>query len=135
MFDLRYHVASLAAVFIALIVGILIGVGLSGRGFVSDSERQLLNARITDLQQRAASAESHVTTLSVGQKAASAFIERTYPAVVGGRLVGKRIAFAYNLAPRVIRGLESRGMILGVNDASGFSLLETSGVASGVRVG
>ena len=50
-------------------------------------------------------------------------------------LVGKRIAFAYNLAPRVIRGLESRGMILGVNDASGFSLLETSGVASGVRVG
>ena len=50
-------------------------------------------------------------------------------------LVGKRVAFAYNLAPRVIRGLESRGMILGVNDASGFSLLETSGVASGVRVG
>ena len=50
-------------------------------------------------------------------------------------LVGKRIAFAYNLAPRVIRGLESRGMILGVNDASGFSLLETNGVASGVRVG
>ena len=95
MFDLRYHVASLAAVFIALIVGILIGVGLSGRGFVSDSERQLLNARITDLQQRAASAESHVTTLSVGQKAASAFIERTYPAVVGGRLVGKRIAVVF----------------------------------------
>ena len=28
MFDLRYHVASLAAVFVALIVGILIGVGL-----------------------------------------------------------------------------------------------------------
>ena len=32
MFDLRYHVASLAAVFIALIIGILVGVGLSGSG-------------------------------------------------------------------------------------------------------
>ena len=95
MFDLRYHVASLAAVFVALIVGILIGVGLSGRGFVSDSERQLLEARITDLQERASAAESRVTTLSASQKAASAFIERAYPAVVGGRLEGKRIAVVF----------------------------------------
>ncbi|MGH3116966.1 MAG: copper transporter, partial [Gaiellales bacterium] len=28
MFDIRYHVASLAAVFIALVIGILVGVGL-----------------------------------------------------------------------------------------------------------
>ena len=39
MFDLRYHVASLAAVFLMLVVGILIGVGISGRGFVDDAER------------------------------------------------------------------------------------------------
>ena len=32
MFDLRYHVASLAAVFVALVIGILVGVGLSGKG-------------------------------------------------------------------------------------------------------
>ena len=32
VFDLRYHVASLAAVFIALVLGILVGVGISGRG-------------------------------------------------------------------------------------------------------
>ena len=31
MFDLRYHVASLAAVFLALIIGILVGVGISER--------------------------------------------------------------------------------------------------------
>ena len=34
MFDLRYHVASLAAVFVALIIGILVGVGISDRGLV-----------------------------------------------------------------------------------------------------
>ena len=32
MFDLRYHVASLAAVFLALIIGILVGVGISREG-------------------------------------------------------------------------------------------------------
>ena len=95
MFDLRYHVASLAAVFIALIVGILIGVGLSGRGFVSDSERQLLNARSTDLQQRVTAAEARATTLSAARKAADAFVARAYPALVRDRLRGKRIAVVF----------------------------------------
>ena len=49
MFDLRYHVASLAAVFLMLVVGILIGVGISGRGFVTtpsgQAERQNQRAR------------------------------------------------------------------------------------------
>lgn len=95
MFDLRYHVASLAAVFVALIVGILIGVGLSGRGFVSDSERQLLNARISDLQGRAAAAEARAADLAAGQKVSEAFVERAYPPLVAGRLKGKRIALVF----------------------------------------
>lgn len=95
MFDLRYHVASLAAVFVALIVGILIGVGLSGRGFVSDSERQLLNARIGDLQSRSAAAETRAAELATGQKVAAAFIERAYPSLVAGKLRGKRIALVF----------------------------------------
>ena len=53
MFDLRYHVASLAAVFLALIIGILVGVGISGKGFVSDSERKLLNEQIDELHEPA----------------------------------------------------------------------------------
>jgi len=34
MFDLRYHVASLTAVFLALVIGILVGVGIADRGLV-----------------------------------------------------------------------------------------------------
>jgi methionyl-tRNA synthetase len=45
-------------------------------------------------------------------------------------LVGKKCAFAANLEPRTIRGLESQGMILAVSGIEGdnqfFSLLETS---------
>ncbi len=44
------------------------------------------------------------------------------------KLVGRKCAFAYNLEPRTIRGLESQGMILAVNGGEGenrfFSLLE-----------
>lgn len=41
-------------------------------------------------------------------------------------LIGKKCAFATNLEPRVIRGLESNGMILAVSDDNSFSLLEVS---------
>ena len=41
-------------------------------------------------------------------------------------LVGKKCAFAYNLEPRIIKGLESQGMILAVSGDDFFSLLETS---------
>ena len=41
-------------------------------------------------------------------------------------LVGKKCAFATNLEPRTIKGLESQGMILAVSGENFFSLLETS---------
>lgn len=52
-------------------------------------------------------------------------------------LVGKRVPFATNLAPRVIKGLESNGMIMAVNDkeGNGFSLLEAGdNITPGSRV-
>ncbi len=38
-------------------------------------------------------------------------------------LVGKQCPFVVNLAPRVIRGLESQGMILAANHEDTFALL------------
>lgn len=42
------------------------------------------------------------------------------------KLVGKKCAFATNLESRVIKGLESNGMILAVSGDNFFSLLEVS---------
>lgn len=39
------------------------------------------------------------------------------------QLLGKECPFAYNLAPRTLKGLESQGMILCPSDASGPALL------------
>ncbi len=52
-------------------------------------------------------------------------------------LVGKRVPFATNLEPRVIKGLTSNGMIMAVSDkeGNGFSLLEVGdNITPGSRV-
>ena len=95
MFDLRYHVVSLAAVFLALIIGIVVGVGISGKGFVSDSERSLFNERIADLKSRLDSATKRGTDLTRSQRAAQAFVEDAYPALMGDRLAGSRAALVF----------------------------------------
>jgi Copper transport outer membrane protein, MctB len=92
VFDLRYHVASLAAVFLMLVVGILIGVGISGRGFVDDAERDRLNGRIAELEEEVEAAGASAEELQNRQRAAEDFVESAYPVLVQNRLDGKRIA-------------------------------------------
>ena len=92
MFDLRYHVASLAAVFLMLVVGILIGIGISGRGFVSDAERTRLNGDIADLREQVEAASADIDDLRRRQKVAEDFVKGAYPALAENRLAGKRFA-------------------------------------------
>jgi hypothetical protein len=92
VFDLRYHVASLAAVFLMLVVGILIGVGISGRGFVDDAERDRLNGRIAELEEEVDAAGASAVELEDRQRAAEQFVESAYPVLVENRLEGKRVA-------------------------------------------
>jgi Copper transport outer membrane protein, MctB len=92
MLDLRYHVASLSAVFLALIVGILVGVGISGRGFVDKSERRNFENRITVLQSRVDQLGAQKSLLTEQGRADEAFAQQTYPALMHRRLEGRRIA-------------------------------------------
>ncbi len=92
MLDIRYHIASLCAVFIALIVGILVGVGISGRGFVDKSERRNFESRITALQTRVDGLTAEKALLGQQGQAAQAFVEDTYPMLVANRLAHLRIA-------------------------------------------
>ena len=91
MFDLRYHVASLAAVFLMLVVGILIGVGISGRGFVDDVERDRLNGDIARLEEELGAAETNVDDFERRQEAAAEFVESAYPVLADQRLAGRNI--------------------------------------------
>lgn len=95
MFDLRYHVASLTAVFLALIIGVLVGVGISGKGFVSDSERKLLNEKIDSLHSQLDAATRRGDGLAKAQRAAQTFVQDAYPALMDQRLAGRRIAVVF----------------------------------------
>ena len=92
MFDFRYHVASLAAVFLALIIGILVGVGISGTGFVKESERDRLNRVIDDLRADRDAARGERDQLRADAAGSQDYVEESYPLVMDERLKGKRIA-------------------------------------------
>jgi hypothetical protein len=92
MLDLRYHVASLSAVFLALVVGILVGVGISGRGFVDKSERRNFENRIAALQSQVDQLGAQKSLLAQQGRGDAAFAEQTYPALMHHRLEGRRIA-------------------------------------------
>ncbi len=92
MFDFRYYVASIAGLFLMLAVGILLGVGISGRGFVDDAERDRLNGNIAQLRSELETATATRDDLERRQRAAEEFVESAYPVLVQDRLAGKRFA-------------------------------------------
>lgn len=92
MLDFRYHAISLAAVFLALVIGILAGIGISGRGFVDDAERNRLNGDIAALRDDLQGANERADDLARRQQAAQEFVASAYPVLVENRLDGKRVA-------------------------------------------
>lgn len=83
----RYHAASLAAVFLALAVGILIGVGF-GSDVVTGTAESLESSLASDLDEARAEADE----LEARLEAERSFSAEVYPAVVEGDLDGDRVA-------------------------------------------
>lgn len=92
MFDFRYYVASIAGLFLMLAVGILLGVGISGRGFVTDAERTRLNGDIAELREQLGAATAQVEDLQLRQQAVQDFVQSAYPVLVRDRLEGRGVA-------------------------------------------
>jgi hypothetical protein len=94
MFDFRYHVASLAAVFFALVIGILVGVALASHG-LGNTERKRLEEDLRRAENQADVLRTNVETLESDSAADRAFVEGTYKSVMAGRLKGKKIAVLF----------------------------------------
>lgn len=91
MFDLRYHAVSLAAVLIFFVIGVLVGVGISGRGVLGDAERLGLEVRIEQAERERDEAERRLAE----QEALAEYERETYPVVMEGRLADRRIGILY----------------------------------------
>ena len=99
-YSARYHAASLAAVFLALAVGILIGVGL-GDSVVSGTEENLRDSLEGDIENARADADEIREQLERER----AFATRAYPALVGDRLEGEKIGLlAFGDLPSDVAG-------------------------------
>jgi hypothetical protein len=94
MFDLRYHVTSLAAVFIALLIGILVGVALASHG-LGNSERKSLEDDVRRAQNRNDRLQAAVDALQQQNRGDSSFVDSTYNALMTDRLKDKRIGVLF----------------------------------------
>ena len=94
MFDLRYHVASLVAVFAALLIGLLVGVALASHG-LGNTERKRLRTTCAELRFRTTRCRRRLDALSEEGAGDSAFVDTTYEAVMANRLKGKRVAVMF----------------------------------------
>jgi hypothetical protein len=93
MFTWRYHVASLAAVFLALAVGILLGVAVSGK--VSDAAEEFRAEQRDRLRQELEQAQDQADLADRRRASAESLIETAYPALMERRLEDRRFAILF----------------------------------------
>ena len=87
MFDFRYHALSLAAVFIALIVGLLLGVAIGDKELVSSAREELRDSLRADVRKAASERDAARARLREQERYADA----SYPILTGDQLRGRRI--------------------------------------------
>ena len=97
MFGLRYHVASLAAVFVALALGILLGVAVAGKVTDVGEEAELQNLRDDNeqLQQDLDAARADAEAATAQGEGADELFSRAYPTLMDGRLEGQEVAVVF----------------------------------------
>ena len=93
MFDLRYHAASLVAVFLALAVGVLLGVAISGK--VSDTQESAQQAIIDQLNKNLDRERERTAEAGRRGEAAERLVAEAYPVLMEGRLEGKQFALLF----------------------------------------
>lgn len=88
MYNLRYHVASLVAVFLALAVGLLLGTVVAERGMLTDRSTAL----VEDLRKRFDEITAANAELREGLQRDRAFAEEVEPLLLAGALEGRNVA-------------------------------------------
>ncbi len=81
--------------FVALVIGIFVGVGLSGRGFVNDAERKNFQARIDELRADRDSAVARAASAQRRGDALDDFADTTYTSLVRRRLAGTTVGVVF----------------------------------------
>jgi len=89
--DFRYHALSLVAVFMALGVGLLLGVAIGDSGLASSTRDALRDGLRGDVER----VRTDARALAVELERRDRFERRVYPELVAGRLRGKRVGLVF----------------------------------------
>ncbi len=88
MITWRYHILTIAAIFLALSLGVLIGIALTDSGRVNSSQQDL----VSGIQQDLTSLRDQVDSLGQDNSINLRFQQDAFPFIVGGQLQGRKIA-------------------------------------------
>jgi Copper transport outer membrane protein, MctB len=91
VFDFRYHALSLAAVLLALAVGVVIGVAIGDSNLVSSAKSGIVHDLSSEVQGAQSQAEQARTKLASEE----AFVNDLYPIAVHGLLDGRSIGLVF----------------------------------------
>ncbi|HEY2571041.1 MAG TPA: copper transporter, partial [Solirubrobacteraceae bacterium] len=91
MFDFRYHALSLAAVLLALAVGVILGVAIGDSDLVSSAKSGIVH----DLKEEVSGAQQHAGKLSAELSGEQAFANDLYPIAVHGLLSGQNVGLVF----------------------------------------
>jgi hypothetical protein len=91
MFDYRYHALSLAAVLLALAVGVLIGVAIGDSNLVSSAK----NGIVHNLESEVDGAQRQAGTLQAQLSNEETFANDLYPIAIHGVLTGRNIGLVF----------------------------------------
>jgi hypothetical protein len=87
MFDVRYHALSLAAIFIALVVGLLLGVAIGDKELVSSARNDVRDS----LRRDVAKADNERDAARQQVREEQQYADAAYPILTANRLQGRRI--------------------------------------------
>jgi len=91
VFDFRYHALSLVAVFLALAIGLLLGVAVGDSGLVSSAKKDIEDSLRGDVKASRAEAADLRQQLSQHDD----YEKQTFPDLVAGRLAGDQIGLLF----------------------------------------
>lgn len=123
MIDLKYHIASLVAVFLALGIGILVGSTLLGNDTLIDYQKQVttrLETQLENLRLKNETIQVTANNLEVDLNNQKEFNSKVFPALVSDRLAGA------NLAVIETNGYHSSGDLLDALEQAGAQVISTT---------
>jgi len=118
LFDLRYHITTLVAIFLALAIGILVGTTMVSDQLLVEQQKQMIDRLEDDfvaLREQNRESKEEMAVFQTATDNYQQFADKVYPLIVSGRLAGVQAAI-------VITGEANYSDLVGSLSLSGLDI-------------